>query len=346
VAAPRRQEASDDGDLGRSSSGGWRRPASSELPDIPSQEEPSGGGSTGSLADSEAGQWDILWKAGGGSGPLRRLTFSATAETRAYIQQQVESWASKHAGSDVHHKRAVLEEDEEETTPRIDARPTLIFGRRGSPLAPEGSGKAAAEEEPPAEAAPASGESGEVVAPLHLSEGKWCPKVLGRSDLLGTRDINCLTNMLPRRYQQARWELAYSTEQHGISLQTMYRRAIGYTHTMLVVQDGAGFVFGSFNTETWKMGARYFGTGESFVFQIQPHMVAYPWKRKSKERNDFFQFAATDSVAVGGGGHFAIWMDQDLAFGNSGVSDTFGNPCLSGSPEFRIKAVELWGVCV
>jgi hypothetical protein len=85
---------------------------------------------------------------------------------------------------------------------------------------------------------------------------------------------------------------------------------------------------------------------QSLLFCLQPHMLAYPWKRKSKERNDFYQFATSDSIAVGGGGHFAIWMDQDLAYGNSGVSDTYGNPCLSGSSEFRIKSVELWAICI
>jgi hypothetical protein len=46
----------------------------------------------------------------------------------------VESWATKHAGSDVHHvRRLSVAEDEETTTPRIESRPTLICSESGRP---------------------------------------------------------------------------------------------------------------------------------------------------------------------------------------------------------------------
>eukprot|EP00193_Tetraselmis_chui_P007597 CAMPEP_0177765122 /NCGR_PEP_ID=MMETSP0491_2-20121128/7820_1 /TAXON_ID=63592 /ORGANISM="Tetraselmis chuii, Strain PLY429" /LENGTH=578 /DNA_ID=CAMNT_0019281443 /DNA_START=100 /DNA_END=1838 /DNA_ORIENTATION=- len=343
VAPPGYAKASDDSEVGRKPRCKKVVEDVTSTPDIPSTDEPSNSGYTSGGSDD--GQWDILWKTGGGSGPLRRMTISASNETRAYIHQQVESWATKHAGSDVHHvRRLSVAEDEETTTPRIESRPTLICSGSGGPssLGQDVEEKSGQEEELPQ----LEGESGEVLPPTHLSEGKWAPKMIGRSDLLSTHHVACLSNMLPRRHQQAPWQLTYSTEQHGISLHTLYRKAASFSHTFLVIQDGAGYVFGSYNTEAWRMSARYYGTGESFVFQIQPHMLAYPWKRKSKERNDFYQFATSDSIAVGGGGHFAIWMDQDLAYGNSGVSDTYGNPCLSGSSEFRIKSVELWAICI
>jgi hypothetical protein len=77
-----------------------------------------------------------------------------------------------------------------------------------------------------------------------------------------------------------------STEQHGISLHTLYRKAASFSHTFLVIQDGAGYVFGSYNTEAWRMSARYYGTGESFVFQIQVsgclvnQMMVFDYKQK------------------------------------------------------------------
>lgn len=35
----------------------------------------------------ESGAWEILWKAGGGNGPLRRLTFEASTATRTFIHR-------------------------------------------------------------------------------------------------------------------------------------------------------------------------------------------------------------------------------------------------------------------
>lgn len=39
--------------------------------------------------------------------------------------------------------------------------------------------------------------------------------------------------------------------------------------SILVIRDSGRHVFGSFSSEGWKVAPRYYGTGESFVFQIQ-----------------------------------------------------------------------------
>lgn len=38
---------------------------------------------------------------------------------------------------------------------------------------------------------------------------------------------------------------------------------------VLVVRDRGGAVFGCFTAEAWRVAPRYYGTGESFVFQLQ-----------------------------------------------------------------------------
>jgi hypothetical protein len=70
----------------------------------------------------------------------------------------------------------------------------------------------------------------------------------------------------------------------------------------------------------------------------------YPWRVKSKVKNDFFQFSTPDCVAMGGLGHFAIWLYAELLCGNSGTCGTFGSPCLSAKEEFRVAAVEVWHI--
>lgn len=68
-----------------------------------------------------------------------------------------------------------------------------------------------------------------------------------------------------------------SRQVHGISLATLYRnaaRAAGGSASLLVLRDSGGYVFGCFATEPWHMAPRFYGTGETFVFQLQPHMVS------------------------------------------------------------------------
>ena len=38
---------------------------------------------------------------------------------------------------------------------------------------------------------------------------------------------------------------------------------------MLVVRDTQQHIFGCFTSESWRVAPRYYGTGESFVFQTQ-----------------------------------------------------------------------------
>lgn len=45
-----------------------------------------------------------------------------------------------------------------------------------------------------------------------------------RSGILAADAARALSGALPARYRMSGWRLLYSTERHGISLQTLYRR--------------------------------------------------------------------------------------------------------------------------
>eukprot|EP00913_Durusdinium_trenchii_P014215 g13341.t1 len=65
------------------------------------------------------------------------------------------------------------------------------------------------------------------------------------------------------------WRLAYSLRLHGVSLKTFYRRMQREGPSLLVIQDHQGHVFGGFAASAWRLGDRYYGTGESFVFRFR-----------------------------------------------------------------------------
>ena len=138
-----------------------------------------------------------------------------------------------------------------------------------------------------------------------------------------------------------------STIRDGTSLSTMYRKSSCVSPTVMVVRDDSGYVFGCFATEAWVAngggGAKYYGTGETFVFQLVPQMVAYKWART----NSFFMASSSGYVASGGGGESggaALYIDGELLRGSSSPCETFRSGSLSGKPDFGVKALELWHI--
>ncbi|KAI6693670.1 hypothetical protein NL676_021380 [Syzygium grande] len=69
------------------------------------------------------------------------------------------------------------------------------------------------------------------------------------------------------------------------------------------------------------------------------------WNRRKHplSANRYYCICMNDSLALGGGGNFALSLDGDLLSGTIGPCETFGNLCLAHSPEFELKNVELWG---
>ncbi len=170
------------------------------------------------------------------------------------------------------------------------------------------------------------------------------PQLSEPSNLMEDHHIRGLLEEIPLRYRQSPWKLVYSTQRDGISMQTMLRNARNKSPTVLVVRDMGKAIFGAFCSEPWKVSTRYYGTGETFVFQLHPREAVWHWwwKKGAQQQNDYFMWGSQEAVAVGGAGGYALWLDSELSTGISRNSITFGNDSLSSSEEFRIGAVELW----
>ncbi|MEW5314804.1 MAG: hypothetical protein WDW38_006273 [Sanguina aurantia] len=171
------------------------------------------------------------------------------------------------------------------------------------------------------------------------------PTLAEPSALMSPDDVRALAGAVPAHVMLASgaWTLEYSTARDGVSLHTLYRKAASKSPTLLVVREAglAGHVFGSFSAEPWRVGSRFYGTGETFVFSLSPQRLQYPWRQR-KEVSDFFQFSTHEGLGVGGTGAFAFWLDNDLLEGSSHACATFGSPCLASKEEYGVAAVELW----
>lgn len=179
------------------------------------------------------------------------------------------------------------------------------------------------------------------------------PKLSHSSSVLSLNQFaGIVADGVPIRFHESALNLLYSTDQHGMSLRTLYNRVRTASPTLVVIRDTRGRVFGCYGAQPWKSSAtRYYGSGESFVFgALNTESVrVYKWSRE----NSFFQFTSGTFLAIGGGAgsHFALWVDEDLLMGTTSACSTFSSPPLtdltcedpSDSLEFKILSLEVWG---
>ncbi|TYK14841.1 oxidation resistance protein 1 [Cucumis melo var. makuwa] len=171
----------------------------------------------------------------------------------------------------------------------------------------------------------------------------FVPDASEPSVLLSEKTRTVLYASLPALVQGRKWLLLYSTWRHGTSLSTLYRRSMLWSgFSLLVVGDRKGAVFGGLVEAPLKPTSKkkYQGTNNTFVFTSIPgHPVIY----RPTGENYYFTLCSPDFLAIGGGSHFALYLDNDLLNGSSSTSETYGNPCLANTEEFEVKEVELWG---
>ncbi|AOA62951.1 hypothetical protein PP7435_CHR2-1276 [Komagataella phaffii CBS 7435] len=175
---------------------------------------------------------------------------------------------------------------------------------------------------------------------------------------------------LPARLQVTHnWNLLYSLEQDGISLNTLYKKMrplpseinkrYGY---LLVIRDSHHNVFGAYVSDYLRPIERkqYYGNGECFLWKaekdtvpnlvdlgrqeeldVQYRLKVFPYT----SLNDFIIYTNYNSVSIGSGdGKFGLWIDGDLDKGASDPVDTFGNEKLSDESTFRIFGLEVWRI--
>ncbi|XP_027916336.1 uncharacterized protein LOC114175747 isoform X2 [Vigna unguiculata] len=117
---------------------------------------------------------------------------------------------------------------------------------------------------------------------------------------------------LPALIHGRKWLLLYSTSKHGISLSTLYRRSMLWSGvSLLVVGDRKGAVFGGVVEAPLRPSKKkkYQGTNNSFVFT---DTSGCPVIYRPTGVNRYFTLCSTEFLAIGGGGHFALYLEGDL----------------------------------
>uniref|UniRef100_A0AC34PZE5 Oxidation resistance protein 1 n=1 Tax=Panagrolaimus sp. JU765 TaxID=591449 RepID=A0AC34PZE5_9BILA len=174
-----------------------------------------------------------------------------------------------------------------------------------------------------------------------------------QSQILDEFMIRQLAEILPPRAEGYPWVLIYSSEKHGFSLTTMYRKMEKWIDEMspilLIIRDIQGHVFGAMTSNAFHPCDHYYGTADScFLFRFTgkvPHtreLRHYEWTGE----NQFFINATKETLSIGAGsGHSGLWLDADLNHGRSQRCKTFENEPLAGGndEDFVIQFVEAFG---
>ncbi|KAF7638749.1 TLDc domain-containing protein [Meloidogyne graminicola] len=188
-----------------------------------------------------------------------------------------------------------------------------------------------------------------------------------QSQVLDEFMIRQIVDILPPRAEGYPWVNIYSSEKHGFSLATLYRRMSEWKEEMspvlLVIRDVIGHVFGAVCSTALQplTPPHYVGTGDScLLFRFTGE---YPHTRELRTfhwtgDNQFFVNATKDFLSIGAGGSGTIsnshslcptaaglWLDADLNNGRSQNCATFNNEPLAGGLEgdFVIQFVEAFG---
>ncbi|KAL0568957.1 oxidation resistance protein 1 [Marasmius crinis-equi] len=161
------------------------------------------------------------------------------------------------------------------------------------------------------------------------------------------------------------WNLIYSLDQHGISLNTLYAEteaasgvrvsASGFatrTGALVIVKDSDGMLFGVYLGDGLHKGKGYYGSGESFLWKYEESknvLDVYKWTGK----NEYVALCEGEYLSFGGGdGTYGLYIDESLLEGSSAHCPTFENPplCSSTGPKkgrtvaFDSVGLEVWGI--
>jgi len=117
--------------------------------------------------------------------------------------------------------------------------------------------------------------------------------------------------------------------------------------TIIAIKDKEGNVFGGFGSDSWKLGPKFFGSTDCFLFNIHPCMNIYDSTPFNQNYQYFNLKQQTMPNGLGMGGqleYFGYWLDSDFGLIKTAPScSTFHSPQL-GVQEGCLEDLEVWGV--
>ncbi|PRP82411.1 hypothetical protein PROFUN_10111 [Planoprotostelium fungivorum] len=151
--------------------------------------------------------------------------------------------------------------------------------------------------------------------------------------ILNKEQFANLWSWLPPSYRLRDVNILYSTERHGVSMNTLILKSQGKSPTFVIVKTEDFRIFGAFVTCTLEKSIEFRGSGEMFLFSLEPEMKLYTWS----QQNNLFINISPSGIRIGAGssGGIALFIYEDRC-------ETFDNegPLTCGEKDFKILSVE------
>jgi len=108
------------------------------------------------------------------------------------------------------------------------------------------------------------------------------PELIGPTEILTDDHREKLCSHLPARAEGYSWSLAFSTSQHGFSLNSLYRKMHKLESPILIViEDTERNVFGALTSCALHVSDHFYGTGESLLYKFNPSFKVFLERRES-----------------------------------------------------------------
>lgn len=155
------------------------------------------------------------------------------------------------------------------------------------------------------------------------------PRLLRPSSFVSELDWASIWSWIPARFRILDLELVFTTAEHGYRLGTLFERAGDAEPLLILVETTDGNMFGAYLSRSLQNRStrKFFGTGETCLFNLRPHPVVFRWDESHD--NQQFIYGDENFLAIGcSAGKFGMWLDRDLNQVVSSACDTFRNPSL------------------
>ncbi|NXU80477.1 TBC24 protein, partial [Oreotrochilus melanogaster] len=103
-----------------------------------------------------------------------------------------------------------------------------------------------------------------------------------KSEIVSVTEMRDIWSWIPERFALCQPVLLFTTLEHGCSLSRFYSHSDGHEPTLLLIKTTAKEVCGAYLSTDWsernhQRQLSFFGTGECFVFRLQPEVERYEW---------------------------------------------------------------------